>query len=50
MVFSRRLDVRGLVTHRFPLAEAATAIGLAAHPGPESLKVMVNPASNGAPS
>ena len=50
VVFSRRLDVRGLVTHRFPLAEAATAIGLAAHPGPESLKVMVNPASNGAPA
>jgi len=48
LVFSRRLDVRGLVTHRFPLAEAAAAIGLAANPGPESLKVMVHMASNGA--
>ncbi len=42
LVFSRRVDVRGLVTHQFPLVETATAVALAAHPGPGSLKVFVN--------
>jgi L-iditol 2-dehydrogenase len=41
-VFSRKLDVRRLVTHEFPLAEAPAAIDLAAHPQPDSLKVVVN--------
>jgi L-iditol 2-dehydrogenase len=41
LVFSRRLDVRKLVTHRFPLAKTAQAIELAASPTRASLKVMV---------
>ncbi|MSU59976.1 MAG: Zn-dependent alcohol dehydrogenase [Pedosphaera sp.] len=41
LVFSRRLDVRPLLTHRFPLAQTAAAVALAAHPTPESLKIMV---------
>lgn len=41
LVFSRRLDVRRLVTHRFPLVQTAAAVELAAHPTPESLKVVV---------
>jgi L-iditol 2-dehydrogenase len=41
MVFSRRLDVRRLITHYFPLVETAKAVALAAHPTPGSLKVMV---------
>ena len=40
-VFSRKLDVRELVTHEFPLAQTAAAVELAAHPRPESLKVVV---------
>ncbi len=40
-VFSRELDVRPLLTHRFPLEKTADAIGLAAAPTPESLKVLV---------
>jgi len=40
-VFSRRLDVRPLVTHRFPLAATAEAIGLASRPTPDSLKILV---------
>jgi L-iditol 2-dehydrogenase len=40
-VFSRRLDVRALITHRFALEQTAAAIGLAASPTPESLKVVV---------
>jgi L-iditol 2-dehydrogenase len=41
LVFSRRLDVRRLVTHRFPLDETAGAIALAARPAPGSLKILV---------
>ncbi len=43
LVFSRRLDVRPLVTHTFPLESAATAIALAAHPDPRALKVIIEP-------
>ncbi len=41
LVFSRKFDVRRLVTHQFPLEETAAAIELAAHPTAESLKVVV---------
>lgn len=42
LVFSRQLDVRPLITHRFPLAETAAAVELASHPTPESLKILVS--------
>jgi L-iditol 2-dehydrogenase len=42
LVFSRKLDVRKLITHRFPLDQTPTAIALAAMPGPRSLKVVVD--------
>jgi L-iditol 2-dehydrogenase len=41
LVFSRRLDVRKLITHQFPLEKTSEAVELAAHPKPESLKIMV---------
>jgi L-iditol 2-dehydrogenase len=41
LVFSRQLDVRSLITHRFPLEQTAAAIALAARPTPDSLKVLV---------
>ena len=41
LVFRRELDVRPLVTHRFPLAETAAAIALASRPTPDSLKILV---------
>jgi L-iditol 2-dehydrogenase len=41
LIFSRRLDVRKLVTDRFPLEQTAAAVELAAHPTPDSLKVVV---------
>ncbi len=44
LVFSRKLDVRPLVTHRFLLAETAAAVALAARPQPDSLKVVVEQA------
>jgi L-iditol 2-dehydrogenase len=41
LVFSRRLDIRPLITHRFPLAQTADAIALAAHPTEDSLKILI---------
>jgi len=43
LVFSRRLDVRGLITDRFPLEQTADAIALASRPTAKSLKVVVCP-------
>ena len=42
LVFSRQLDVRPLITHRYPLAETAAAVQLASHPTPDSLKILVS--------
>jgi L-iditol 2-dehydrogenase len=42
VIFSRRFDVRPLVTHEFPLEQTAAAVELAAHPSADSLKVVVN--------
>jgi L-iditol 2-dehydrogenase len=42
LVFSRRLDVRPLITHRFPLAQTAHAVALAARPTADSLKILVH--------
>jgi L-iditol 2-dehydrogenase len=42
LIFSRRLDVRSLITHEFPLRQTAAAIELAAHPTGESLKIVVS--------
>lgn len=42
LVFSRKLDVRRLITHQFPLEQTAAAIERAARPGPESLKIVVS--------
>lgn len=44
LVFSRRLDVRPLLTHRFPLEQTAAAVELAAHPAADSLKILVRAA------
>lgn len=41
LVFSGRLEVADLVTHRFDLAEAVRAFELAKHPAAGSLKVLV---------
>ena len=40
-VFSRRIDVRRLVTHHFPLEQTAAAIALASLPTEHSLKIFV---------
>jgi L-iditol 2-dehydrogenase len=41
LVFSRKLDVRQLITHRFPLEQTAAAVQLASQPTAASLKVLV---------
>jgi L-iditol 2-dehydrogenase len=41
LVFSRRLDVRPLISHRFPLEQTAAAVALAARPTSGSLKILV---------
>jgi hypothetical protein len=43
LVFSRALDVRPLITHRFPLEKTPDAIALASSPTEESLKIVVEP-------
>jgi len=42
IVFNRKLDVRALITHRFPLDQTTMAISLAARPSPGSLKIAVD--------
>jgi L-iditol 2-dehydrogenase len=46
LVFSRKLDVRKLITHQFPLDRTGEAIQLAAHPKMRSLKILVTHQSN----
>jgi L-iditol 2-dehydrogenase len=41
LVFSRRLDVRPLISHRFSLEKTAEAVALAARPTVDSLKIIV---------
>jgi len=41
LVFERRLPVRELISHRFPLERIADAIELAAHPQDTTLKVVI---------
>lgn len=42
IVFSRRINVRDLITHRFPLDRITDAVAVASQPGPQSLKVLVD--------
>lgn len=41
LVFTRKLDVRKLISHRFPLEKGAEAIDLAAKPTKQSMKLFV---------
>ena len=44
-VFRREMDLEQLITHRFPLQQSVEALRVAAHPQPDSLKVIVQPGS-----
>ena len=41
LVFGRKLDMRRLITHQFPLEQTAAAIELASRPRPDSFKIVV---------
>jgi L-iditol 2-dehydrogenase len=43
LIFSRKIDVRGLVTHRFTLDSISEAIDIAKTPRENSLKILVTP-------
>ncbi len=43
LVFSRTIDVRSLITHRYSLEQITEALDVAANPGARSLKVVVIP-------
>lgn len=43
-VFNGGVDLAGLISHRFPLAQAVEAIRLAANPQPDSMKIVLQPA------
>jgi L-iditol 2-dehydrogenase len=44
-VMSREVDLARLISHRFPLAQSVQGLNLAAHPQPDSLKVVIQPGS-----
>ncbi len=43
LVFGGELPVEELITHRLPLVKIRSGIDLALHPGPKSLKIIVQP-------
>jgi L-iditol 2-dehydrogenase len=44
-VFSGEMDLAGLYSHRFPLAQSLDALRLAAHPQPNTMKIAIQPCS-----
>src|SRR4029077_6904391 len=42
-VMNREMDLEQLISHRFPLQDAAQALELAAHPQPASMKIVIQP-------
>lgn len=44
-VMNREMDLEKLISHRFPLQQAAQALELAAHPQPASMKIVIQTAS-----
>src|SRR5271157_3413922 len=46
-VMNREMDLERLISHRFPLDRSVEALKLAAHPQPDSMKIVIQPGSNG---
>ncbi len=44
-VLNREIDLERLISHRFPLSESIEALHLAAHPKPDSMKIVIQPGS-----
>jgi L-iditol 2-dehydrogenase len=45
-VMSREMDLEGLISHRFSLADSAEALKLAANPQPDSMKIVIQAGSS----
>jgi L-iditol 2-dehydrogenase len=43
LVFGGEIDLARLISHRFPLGRAVEALELAAHPAPDSMKIVIQP-------
>ncbi len=46
-VMSREMSLEKLISHRFPLEQAVEALHLAAHPQPDSMKIVIQPSQEG---
>ena len=46
-VMSREMELERLISHRFPLASSVEALHLAAHPQPDSMKIVIQAGSAG---
>jgi len=44
-VMNREMDLERLISHRFPLERGVEALKLAAHPQPDSMKIVIQPGS-----
>jgi L-iditol 2-dehydrogenase len=44
-VMNREMDLEQLISHRFPLGESVEALHRAAHPQPDSMKIVIQPGS-----
>jgi len=44
-VMSREMDLERLISHRFSLSRSVEALNLAAHPQPDSMKIVIQPGS-----
>ena len=44
-VMNREMDLERLISHRFPLEDSVEALNLAAHPQPDSMKIVIQPGS-----
>jgi L-iditol 2-dehydrogenase len=40
---NREMDLERLISHRFPLQNSLEALNLAAHPQPDSMKIVIQP-------
>src|SRR5579872_3325112 len=45
-VMSREMDLERLISHRFPLSNSVEALKLAAHPQPDSMKIVIQAGSS----
>jgi L-iditol 2-dehydrogenase len=45
-VMDREMDLVRLISHRFPLSNSVEALNLAAHPQPDSMKIVIQPGSS----